>query len=156
MLKAFAKAPPHEHALALWAVDQLRRWGGVLEHPITSNIWREAQLPEPGCMPDEWGGWTLVCDQFHWGHLAQKRTRLYIVGTVPSNLPPIPHRDGEPSHHVTSSGSKMVNGVRVRLPTWKPELKKDLRDKTPPDFARWLVKLARRCSKHNNNLLIAK
>ena len=155
-LKAWAKAPPHEHGLALWAVEQIRRFGGVLEHPSASGLWREAQLPEPGWLPDEWGGWMLECDQFHWGHLARKRTRLYIVGAKSSDLPPIPHRDGEPSHCVSSlAGKRMDKDVRKRLPTWKPELGPNRRDKTPPAFAEWLVAVARLC-KHNMGICVSR
>lgn len=148
-LKAWAKAPPHEHGLALWAVEQLRRWGGVLEHPAASDLWREAQLPEPDWLPDQWGGWTLQCDQFHWGHLARKRTRLYIVGAKPADLPEMPRRSGSPSHCVTSL-SRRAHNSRTGRPEASPcsalpELGQKQREKTPPDFADWLVELARRC-----------
>lgn len=148
-LKAFAKAPPHEHGLSLWAVEQIRRWGGVLEHPAASSLWREAPLPEPGWLPDEWGGWTFQCDQFHWGHLARKRTRLYIVGAILDELPPVPWRQGQPTHCVSSLGRHAYNtrsGLRQPSPrSALPELGSNRRDKTPPAFAQWLVELARRC-----------
>ena len=141
-LRAFAKAPAEEHDLALWAIEQVRRWGGVLEHPATSKLWEAAQLPRPGGLPDEWGGWTWECDQYHWGHLARKRTRLYIVGTMV--LPSIPYRVGEPTHCVSSlSGQRRSREERHRLPTWKPELGPNRRDKTPVAFASWLIALAR-------------
>lgn len=141
-LKAFAKAPPHEHGLALWAVEKIHRWGGVLEHPAASDLWREASLPRPGALPDKWGGWTFECDQFHWGHLAQKRTRLYICGTI--SLPSIPHRDGIPSHCVSRlTGKKCTAEERRGRPGWKPELGPNRRDKTPFEFAVWLIALAR-------------
>ena len=145
-LKAFAKAPQDEHELARWAVRQVRRWGGVLEHPASSGLWREMDLPELGCLPDEFGGWTFVCDQFHWGHLARKRTRLYICGSF--DLPPIPRRTGEPSHCVSSlSRRRISHDERVAMPGRKPELGPNRRDKTPLAFALWLVELARRCRK---------
>jgi hypothetical protein len=151
-LKAFAKAPPDEHGLALWAVDRLRAFGGVLEHPSSSDLWREAGLPEPDCGSDAWGGWTLVCDQFHWGHLARKRTRLYIVGVDRLDLPTIPWREGEPTHCVSSlSGRKIDKETRKRLKTWKPELGPNRRDKTPPAFAEWLVSVARLASTNSTN-----
>ncbi|HVZ17910.1 MAG TPA: hypothetical protein VG897_12380, partial [Terriglobales bacterium] len=31
-LRQFAKGRPDEKALGIWAVDQVRTWGGVLEH----------------------------------------------------------------------------------------------------------------------------
>lgn len=57
-LAHFAKPRHGERELALWAVDQVRIHGGVLEHPATSRLWREKPLPRPGEI-DEWGGWTL-------------------------------------------------------------------------------------------------
>lgn len=41
------------------AVTQVRRWGGVLEHPRDSKLWRECGLPMPGWLPDEFGGYTI-------------------------------------------------------------------------------------------------
>lgn len=49
-----AKPVDGERELALWAVDQIRRYGGVLEHPARSALWREKPLPEPG-QRDDWG-----------------------------------------------------------------------------------------------------
>jgi hypothetical protein len=147
-LKAFAKPPAHEHDMALWAVAQLRIWGGALEHPASSDLWREAALPYPDGLPDEWGGWTLECDQFHWGHLARKRTRLYIVGVKRADMPPLPWRDGEPSHCVSSlSGKRRTRDERVRMATFKPELGPNRRDKTPTAFATWLLEVAENADK---------
>lgn len=144
-LKAFARAPPDEHDLALWAVHQIRLFGGVIEHPAASSLWREAKLPRPGDLPDEWGGWTLEVDQFHWGHLARKRTRLYIVGVHPRDIPPIPHRTGRPTHVISGlSRAGRTGADRRALPTWKPPVSRNGRDRTPPAFAAWLVELARR------------
>lgn len=54
-----AKPVDGERELALWAVDQIRRYGGVLEHPARSALWREKPLPEPG-QRDDWGGGPLL------------------------------------------------------------------------------------------------
>lgn len=88
-LRNFAKAPPHEAGLAIWAVDQVRRYGGVLEHPQSSKLWPAAGLPEPGQV-DEFGGFTVGIRQFEWGHKADKPTLLYIVGIKPADLPAKP------------------------------------------------------------------
>ena len=58
-LRNWAKPRPDEKALALFAVDQVRRCGGVLEHPWGSTLWGAAGLPHPGHV-DAWGGWTLL------------------------------------------------------------------------------------------------
>lgn len=71
---------------AIVAVDQVRRWGGVLEHPAGSRLWAMG-LPRPGMPPDAWGGYALVVEQGWWGHPAPKRTWLYVVGVKPLELP---------------------------------------------------------------------
>lgn len=136
-LRAFAKPRAGERELALWSVDQIRTFGGVLEHPDTSLLWAEKPLPEPGLV-DAWGGWTLPISQWWWGHKAEKLTRLYICGTTPKQLPPMPYRMGEASHVIASSKHRQ----RLRL---RPEVSKREREATPPDLAVWLLQVARLC-----------
>ena len=150
-LKAFATAAPaHEHTLALWAINQVRRWGGVLEHPKGSTLFRECGCVIGG-LPDKWGGWILEVDQFRWGHKARKRTLLYIVGT--RDLPPVPCRDGEPTHVIDRPG-RTRKTERPNSAEKKPACSHKDREATPLDFAKWLVELARRCSKHNRRLKV--
>jgi len=42
--------------LAIRAVEQVRRWGGVLEHPEGSLLWNRCGMAGPGELPDAWGG----------------------------------------------------------------------------------------------------
>jgi len=133
-LAHFAHNKPEEKALALFAVDAVRRCGGVLEHPKASKLWNAKNMSRTS-QPDEWGGWTLPVLQFWWGHQAEKATLLYIVGVGPGDIPPIQLRLGEAER---AMGSRRRNKR-------KPELLKSARDKTPPAFAAWLVDLARRC-----------
>ncbi len=133
-LRTFANPEPGEKELAIWAVDQVRRFGGVLEHPHGSTLWDEMGLPEPG-KRDFAGGWTLPVLQFWWGHRAEKATDLYIVGCEPKDIPPMPFVMGEPTHVVQS---------RKRF-DHRPHISKAERQHTPLAFAMWLVELARRC-----------
>jgi len=134
-LKAFATAaPPGEHEMAIWAVEQVRRCGGVLEHPKGSGLWKATGLPEPGMFPDEYGGYTIQVDQFHWGHKARKRTWLYIVGCPYSQLPARPKRAGKPAHCI---GTSRQVGRLLKYVTKKE------RSATPIEFAKWLVAVAR-------------
>lgn len=137
-LRHFAKPRAGEKSLALFAVDQVRRWGGVLEHPARSTLWPVAGLPEPGDA-DAFGGWTLVVDQDWWGHRAEKRTRLYIVGCAPRHVPRIPIRLEEPPRVIAASGT------RAGMPGFRSRVTNAEREHTPPEFAAWLVDLARRC-----------
>jgi hypothetical protein len=134
----FAKPREDEKALAPWAIEQIRKFGGVLEHPANSKLWPELNLPAPG-RKDEYGGWTLPIHQHWWGHRAEKKTRLYIVGCEPKDIPDIPLRIDEPTHVIGDVG-RAGRGKR-------PEVSKAEREHTPPALAVWLCELAKRCSK---------
>jgi hypothetical protein len=135
-LRMFANPRPDEKELALWAVDQVRAFGGVLEHPVGSLLWKEKPLPAPG-KRDEWGGWTLPIHQHWWGHRAEKATLLYIVGCDPCDLPAMPIQLGEASHVVQS---RKRSGYR-------PHITKAEREQTPPELAQWLCQLASLCKR---------
>lgn len=134
-LSHFAKPRPGERELAFFAVQQVRRCGGVLEHPVTSKLWREHGLPV-GRQRDEFGGFTLTIDQYWFGHLARKRTNLYICGIDPGKVPNLPFVMGEPEYMLGTC----KRGHYKELP-------KSHREATPPELAKWLVDLAVLCSK---------
>ena len=138
-LAHMAKPRPGEKDMARWAVRQVRKWGGVLEHPATSHLWPDQHLPEPQ-QRDSYGGWTLVIAQHWWGHKAEKRTRLYIVGIEPYELPEYPMVLGDASHVIASSSARQ----RRDHPQHRPEVSKAEREHTPPELARWLIELAGR------------
>lgn len=66
------------------ALEAVRRFGGVLEHPAWSKAWGAYNLAAPNPL----GGWQLgldgsaVChvEQGHYGHRAAKPTWLYVFG----------------------------------------------------------------------------
>jgi len=136
-LRAFAKPRPDEKDLALFAVDTVRRCGGVLEHPEASSLWPAAGLPRPGDDADKFGGWTFPVSQKWWGHRAEKRTWLYIVGVSPRDIPAYPLVLGDApmtistSRRVDTAGGRYRRGVPLRE-----------RELTPPEFAKWLIDLA--------------
>lgn len=125
-LRHWAKPRPDEKALALFAVEQVRRCGGVLEHPWGSTLWHAARLPHPGKV-DAWGGWTLLVDQGWWGHPAPKPTYLYIVGCSRENVGELPVQ----LHRAEGRTLKLSPADRER---------------TPAAFARFLVGLAAKCA----------
>ena len=140
-LRHKAKPNPGEKRLALIAVDFVRRFGGVLEHPNQTTLWNVAGLPEPGNF-DNCHGWTLIVDQSWFGHRAKKSTRLYIVGCAPSEIPVFEMRLGEASHTVGLWSNSATRNKHRRA---RPSISKDEFDRTPPLFAYWLVNLARNC-----------
>lgn len=141
-LKHMAKPRPDEKALAPWAVSQIRKFGGVLEHPRRSALWPELGLPAPGAGKDSYGGWTLGVSQKEFGHLAEKKTLLYIVGVEPKEIPPLPLALHEAPLTIGTSGRRRDGKRKAgrEVPKW-------MREATPPMFARWLVDLAKRTVK---------
>ena len=142
-LRQFAKAtdPDMERGLAVLAVRHLQRFGGVLEHPKESTLWAHMGLPTPGRAPDQHGGWTAEIRQCDWGHKAEKKTWLYIVGTHPDQMPPLPARRDptgviKPQRGVPRDGRKIVTKAE--------------REHTPPELATWLVAVARKA--HNDRV----
>jgi hypothetical protein len=87
------------------ALDAVRRFGGVLEHPAHSEAWQAFDLP----LPMRGGGWVQTLtdegascwvDQGWYGHPLRKPTWLYACGVVLPALRwgngpggELPHRD---------------------------------------------------------------
>lgn len=141
-LSHMAKPRPDEKDLARFAVSQVRRWGGVLEHPSASKLWADQQLPEPGSR-DAFGCWTLPVHQHWFGHKAEKSTLLYICGCMPHELPSMPMKLGRAEYVIASSLH------RNKKATWaRPEVPDAEREHTPPELAEWLVAVARLCATH--------
>lgn len=73
------------------ALESVRRWGGVLEHPAYSQAFLAHGLARP-VAGDGWqrtlcGGWTTQVDQGRYGHAANKPTWIYVHGLdVPPRL----------------------------------------------------------------------
>jgi hypothetical protein len=63
------------------ALNAVRTYGGVLEHPSGSHAWRRFHLPFPPregwSQPDIFGGRSCWVDQGAYGHKAKKPTWLY-------------------------------------------------------------------------------
>lgn len=124
-LAKLAKPRSDEAELAFYAVDFVRCFGGVIEHPYGSDLWPAAGLPKPGAF-DEYGGWTVLVDQGWWGHHAPKPTWLYVVGM------PRHHLDGLPVEAMRRKGRTLA-------------MQPADRERTPRLFAEFLVRLAGRC-----------
>jgi hypothetical protein len=135
-----------EHDCAPLAIDAVRRWGGVLEHPRRSMLWSHCECPRPGDLfVDRFGGWTIDVAQVDWGHVARKWTRLYFVGVSRSALTFPEHR--QPTHWISGfrstsgpnryvkRGSAVPRGIKI--------CSAQQRRRTPRAFAEWLVGLAR-------------
>lgn len=118
-LKGLAKPRHDEKDLARWAIAKVREFGGVLEHPLHSGLWRES-----GCLSfgirDAFGGLLVSLNQSDFGHRADKATALYLVGCSVPSLP-----------------FDLVRGSVLVEQMGRAE-----RERTPEPFARFLVELA--------------
>ncbi|PCJ11958.1 MAG: hypothetical protein COB04_18450 [Gammaproteobacteria bacterium] len=141
-LRKQAKPVAGELDLARFTIREIRKWGGVLEHPECSSLWNDQSLPPHGLddkgdiVFDRHGGFTLVVDQFWWGHLARKRTWLYICGVLPGDIPILPLTLGD--------APRVISHSRPIHRPFRSELTKADRERTPRDFALWLLDCAGR------------
>jgi len=126
-----------DHDCAPAAMTAVQRFGGVLEHPARSLLWRAHQLPEPGEFPDRFGGVTIAVNQVEWGHACAKPTWLYIVGARPVVEPPYPGR--RPTHAIWWGRRERERGDATVLLA-----SAEIRRRTPPLFAQWLADIASR------------
>lgn len=138
------------HAHAPRAIEQVRRFGGVLEHPAHSRLWSPVHgvvLPLPGAPADAWGGVTIAVNQSDWGHVARKPTWLYLV-RVPAWLVRAYHAPfpGRPPTHWIGGGRNIAYANRAqrgKIPVGIKCASAEQRRRTPPAFAQYLVTLAR-------------
>lgn len=131
-----------------FALEAVRRYGGVLEHPEASHAWRVFGLERPPrsggwVQADPWGGWTCCVEQGHYGHAARKATWLYAV-TDEFSLPTLTWGPCgtkgrlEPGFH--SKEERTAASPERRL---VKRLNEDQRVGTPPAFAEVLIGIAK-------------
>lgn len=119
-LRHLSKHAQTELDLARWSLFVVRHCGGVLEHPIASRLWSAFGIRAG--VRDSFGGLLVPVDQSAYGHRAQKRTGLYLVGCEL-----VPSVDwGMAGHSVPVQSMCRAE-----------------RERTPPAFASLLVSLAR-------------
>lgn len=120
-----AKPMPGEKDLGPWCVEQVKRCGGVLEHPAHSRLWDHCGLPRVGD-PERDGMFSMWLEQSWFGDTRTKNTWLFLVGVDREKLT-IPFRLHNP------------NGDRRR---WQC-MSKNQRAATSFEMAEWLVSAAR-------------
>lgn len=118
------------------ALEAVRAWGGVLEHPVDSSAWAAHGLLAP-LRSGGWSvagdglGWTCCVEQGHYGHCARKPSWLYAVGVELASMPwgrSAPNRPRE----VSQRSSSIIERLSHRQ-----------REATPLPFAQLLVSMAR-------------
>ena len=131
------------------AVDQVRKWGGVLEHPAYSGLWDDQGLPaafqglQVPLFLDPYGGLSIEVSQCWWGHPSPKRTWLYLVG-VPFDRIELPAVFKSPHYDTTQATFRIDKRTgRTSRRSASDMLSAESRRRTRPAFAEWLVNLAR-------------
>lgn len=129
--------PGNDRGCFAFALAAVNRCGGVLEHPAETYAWTQHGLPAPGIGWTRWKqGWVCEVWQSAYGHRAQKRTWLYYCG---EREPLQPKWDKPPGTHQV--GFHDQRGKERN----KPTLSKREANATPPEFAEYLLSLARNC-----------
>lgn len=116
-LRRFSRIDPYSKSMAYFALDQVRRNGGVLEHPAFSSLWPEANLPSHGSF-DAYSGWTLPIKQYWFGNPTDKSSFLYIVGIHPQEIPTIPYPLGNRSKHTLTPYTADSEDPSLCLALW--------------------------------------
>ncbi len=119
------------------ALDAVRTWGGVLEHPAQSRAFRFHGIPQPksrGWQRTFDGDWITEVDQAAYGHRARKSTWLLYCGETP---PP-------ELNWKATSGTHQVGICDQRgMARNKPALPKRESLATPQGFRDTLISMAR-------------
>jgi len=118
------------------AVESVKKWGGVLEHPAATRAWAAHGLARPASVGWQmtFDGWVCEVWQSAYGHRANKATWLLYHG----KQPPFALRWQRPqgSHQV---GFHDQRGKAAN----KPTLSKREANATPIEFRDELLRLAR-------------
>lgn len=125
------------------ALEAVRRFGGVLEHPAETLAWKWFGIPRP--RRDGWwsalgkDGWVTEVDQGAYGHRARKRTWLFAVGCELSELD---WRVAE-SNAIVSGFTHQRKGEHVACEHRR--VRPAEASRTPPAFRDVLLEMARSC-----------
>jgi hypothetical protein len=144
----------NEHDCAGRALELVRTFGGVLEHPHKSKFWAHSGVQPPNVQEaDAFGGFTVDVDQCAWGHVARKRTRLYFVGVSRELVESTVRTGGEPTHWCSGSRNPRRNkGSGGVVPPGIKICSSTQRRRTPVMFGVWLAALAAMSTKRQLSL----
>lgn len=122
--QAKAKDPAREMALGVWCVEQVLKFGGVLEHPAHSKLFEACQLPRPNEPVQDPFLYTVYVEQGWFGYASRKPTWVLVSGVPKAWLPSVPFLLG--------GGAKSIEGMSQFS-----------RSRTVSSFADWLCQVAR-------------
>jgi hypothetical protein len=126
------------------ALEAVRKYGGVIEHPEASHAWLWFGIERPPksggwIRGDEWGH-TCCVEQGHYGHAARKATWLYAVRT---DLPRLAWGPSNKSVRVDGDGFQTAEKRRRAVRTGLCQrLSARQRSATPLPFRDLMISLA--------------
>lgn len=128
------------------AIEAVRTYGGVLEHPAHSKAWAHFDLNRPPhaggwVRADFEGGWTCHVEQGHYGHFSRKPTWLYACHV---DLPSLRWGAGEQRVHpvaLAKHGYEKARRIGMMAMVGGKD-KTRIRNATPPQFRDILVSMA--------------
>ena len=132
-----------EKSLAVHSLTVIRKNGGILEHPSGSKLFQEFKIPDLTFdqldlfgAADNWGGFSIEIDQYDFGHIAHKMTKLYICGLNREQLPELPNKDK--SIHLCEKGLRrsICGNVRDTVRCTQKQ-----REYTPDALIDWFEKI---------------
>ena len=118
-LRKFSSAPLSEKKCAFWSLSRVRQFGGIIEHPRSSTLWKDGNFHLDGTV-DAYGGFLRSVELSWFGFTAKKPTLLYFVGISPGQLPAFPLPGQSPIFIIGTSKRQSL-----------PELPKKKRSETP-------------------------
>lgn len=119
-LKGLARRNESEAWLGVWCYELVRKWGGVLEHPAHSELWKYVGV-RPVVVSARW-----------FGHRAEKLTGFFFAGLREF---PRPAFSFVPASRCVATTLRGVGRL--------PALDKREAAGTPREMAEWLVDAAR-------------
>lgn len=148
---------PHQYQLGAdggcfaAALDAVRKWGGVIEHPADSRAWDAFGLPKPrrsggwSPAPTRPREWVCCVYQGHYGHFAGKPTWLYVAHVLYRDLPDL--RWGKTEQRLHPRAVELHGYAKARRIGMMAMIggkdKTRIRNATPPEFKAVLLALAR-------------
>lgn len=132
------------------ALNQVRKWGGVIEHPCDSHAWKWFGIRRPkrhaGWQRTDCGGWTCYVEQGHYGHFSRKPTWLLVYGVPRHDLPELNWLKGEQRlHPVALERYGYEKARRIGMTAMiGGKYKTRIRNATPVEFRDVLIDIARR------------
>jgi hypothetical protein len=128
-LRNFSKYVPLERFAGPFAIAQVRKNGGIVEHPNGSALFKACNIPR-STNQDQYGGFLISVNQHWFGHPCKKETLLYIVGIRPGQLPALPLNFDAITHKIGDSS------------LGRKEASKRIASHPPVKFSAWLLQIA--------------